>query len=379
LEEYNDNIYETRSNRLSGFITHISPSLKGDYNSRLWTWNLNYEPEYIMFHSGKQGNELRHNLLAAGNIRLIDNFLYLNISDEYKKNSFDGNRQTQYANLYNQNIFSVSPYIDYRINPRWSASAGYRYVNRSYSGSQSINNEEHGGFLKLTRDTGPRSNVYTKADYSRIIPETGQSHDRLTHVVGAEYRHAKDSNIHAEAGYSIFFPASGGSTTTSPFWNVGILQAVDQYRFSLDSGVTFDNDPGLSSSERRSVSGRIERDYSRGVIGIYGRYNDTINSTDNANSQWFTTGIDVSHLVTLRVTSHFSLSTDKYLNNSRDLYRNLFTAGVKYEVYKDLYCGIDYNRIAYSDSFFSPIGPIEANRIMVFVTKTFQGLNYKQN
>jgi hypothetical protein len=401
MEESNDNVHEDRYNKQSDWITHIMPSLGIQYRAPLWDWNLSYNPEYRIYANGTNSNQFIQNVSLNGLIRPIDNFLYISVSESYSQVPYDGNRNSPYNNQSDQNIFSISPYIQYQLNQRWSASGGYRYVNRYYSndnyggpyyGNQnSGNNQEHALFLRLTRELTTKSNVFMNVDYARVFPEHDPYHDRLTHTVGGMYQYAEGSSVNAQAGYSLYLPQQG-SSELSPTWSLGLIHAWDTYVLTVNSGVSYDSDPSYAASERRFVNARLAKSFHRGTVGIFGGYNQTINNQDSnriyntPSSSWFNAGIDGSYELTSRLTARGSISTDKYLEGGyyggnegygAGQFRNSFTVGLRYEVFYDLWVGFDYNRVAYSDSVFSPSGPIEVNRYMFYITKDFQGFRYQ--
>ncbi len=371
VEEYNDNIYETRDDRKTDLITHVRPELLFNYRAPLWLWNIRYAPEYRHYALGSQEDQFVHNFQADGNIRLISNFLYLRVSDIYRQASIDGNRDSPYINQDYQNIFSISPYLQYRLDSRWTAMAGYRYVNRYYSNPGSIDNKEEGVFLNLTREMSSNTSVFMNADFSRVYPDNGMSHERLVHTAGIRHLYASGSSISLQGGYSVLYPKSSKSEL-SPFWNVGLMHEMDAYIFSLNSGVAYDTEQNLGSAERRHVTGRLSKAYRRGMLGISGSYSEIVDrQTGKTSSQWFTAGADATYEFSRRTLGRALISTDKYLNSSDNQYRNSFTVGIRHELYYDLFAGLDYNRIAYSGSFFTPTGSIEVNRIMAYLTKSF--------
>jgi hypothetical protein len=384
MEEFNDNVFETRTNRQADLITRITPGFNLQYAAPLWDWNINYNPEYRTYARGTMENQLFHNLSLVGTIRPIDNFLYINVSNIYSQAPIDGNRNSLYTNQTDQNIFSISPYIQYRIDPRWTGMLGYRYVNRYYSNSNSINNQEQAVFLRATREINSKLNVFTHVDAAYVYFRDGTFHQRLTHSVGTSYQYAEGSSVTAQGGYSLFFPQNGNATL-SPYWTLGLIHGWDAYTFNLNSGISYDTDSTQRASERRFINTRLTKIYKRGTLGIFGTYTETLNSQANTtSSRWFTVGADANHELGRRTSGHASISTDKYLDNTNistaDVaYRNSFTVGVRYELNYDLWLGLDYNRIAYSRTPFVPTGPIEVNRIMLYLTKSFQGGLYKSN
>ena len=371
MEEFNDNIYESRRDRKADLITRLSPKIGFNYADPLWRWDMDYSPEYRNYARGTHGDQLLQNFHADGTVRLINNFLFLSVSDSYTQAPLDGNRSSLFTDQTNQNIFRISPYIQYRLDPRWTMNSGYRYLNRHYSYSDSIDNQEHGLFLKGTRELSSRASLFMDLDYARVYTSNNTAHERLTHTIGSQYRYAVGSALTTEGGYSILFPSTGGSKF-SPYWNIGLIHIWKSYTFSLNSGVSYDTETGLTASERRALNGRLVKAYRRSSLALFGSYNETLNSqTRAASSRWFTMGTDATYDISRRATAHALIATDSYLGRAAELYRNSFTAGIRYDLYYDLFTGLDYNRIAHSNTAFSPTGPIEVNRIMVYLTKSF--------
>lgn len=370
-EEYNDNIFESKDHRKADLITHVTPSLGLEYHARFWDWNISYSPTYRHYLLNNLGDELIQSLSLVNKTRLIDNFLYLDISDSYSHISIDGNRDYQYTNQTDANIFKISPSIVYQLNPRWAAKGGYRYVNRWYDYAAAITNQEQGVFLNVTRETGPKSSVFMAADASQLETSTGTFFSRFTHGIGFTYKYADGSSVIAQGGYSVFFPQNGDSTT-SPYWNLGWIHTWRTYIISVNSGVSFDTELNLNASERQYINFRLAKTYKRGAIGLSSGYAQIRNSqTGVIGSRWFNVGTDATYEFNRRATVTASMAADRYLDGADTSYHNSFNLGLRYELYYDLFLTGAYNHIAHSENIFSPVGSIEVNRIMLSITKRF--------
>ncbi|HMK43882.1 MAG TPA: TIGR03016 family PEP-CTERM system-associated outer membrane protein, partial [Dissulfurispiraceae bacterium] len=114
-EEFNDNIYLTRTNRKSDFITGITPAARlllddpslyanilGAYTYRIYARN-----------TVQSNNPFYFNGLARA--ALISNNLYLEVSDIYQKVSLDPAqnfaRESSFVNQTDSNVFTVHPYL----------------------------------------------------------------------------------------------------------------------------------------------------------------------------------------------------------------------------------------------------------------------------
>lgn len=368
-EEFNDNIHETRGNRASDFITSVSPAISMLYSARKWDWNIAYRPTYRHYLHNAKGDEVIHNASLAGNIRVVSNFLFLNVSDAYSRVSTDPNRDALYAEQFDQNVFSVSPYLEYRLAPRWTANGGYRYTNRSYNSSAAFDNQEHGVFLELTREMTQQTALFAGAAASRVDTSAGEEFSRFSYYAGIRYSYGTGSSVDARGGYSLFMPQTGNSTT-SPYWNLGLTHLWRTFTLDVKTGVTYDTEHWLNASERRFVNVRLVKAYHRGSLGISGAYAQIFNSqAGTIGSRWYSAGADAAYELTPRAKATASVNADKYLNEAE--YRNIFTLGVSYELYYDLSLAAGCSRIARSSAIFTPSGEAEVNRVYMSVTKSY--------
>ncbi|HEX2768054.1 MAG TPA: TIGR03016 family PEP-CTERM system-associated outer membrane protein, partial [Geobacteraceae bacterium] len=93
-EEYTDNVFQTQTDKKTEFITHLTPGLAFIYRAPFWDWDLAYILDYRYYARNSQGGQFSHYLDTKGNLRVIENFLFLDISDSFKKVSLDVNRDT---------------------------------------------------------------------------------------------------------------------------------------------------------------------------------------------------------------------------------------------------------------------------------------------
>jgi len=66
---------------------------------------------------------------------------------------------------------------------------------------------------------------------------------------------------------------------------------------------------------------------------------------------------------------HTQVLTDRYLDGSDTTYRNSLSLGLSWRLFYDLMLTLDYNRVAYTDTIFSPVGSKIVNRVFLNITK----------
>jgi hypothetical protein len=367
-QEFNDNIFETRSSHKADLMTSVAPAISIQYHAKRLDCDFNYSPTYQTFLNNSGRDELIQSARLEGKFSVIDNFLYLNIFDSYRRTSVDPNRENLFTNQTDVNSFSISPYITYHLNPRWTADGGYIYSNLSTPGTALSNIQSNAVFLSLTRQMSATTRAFMGADGAQI--ESGDSRfSRVSHFVGLQHTYSAGSSVSAKGGYSLFLPQSG-SSSISPYWDIDLGYSWRSYSLNVSTGILYDNQLALRASETMYAKARLARKYHRGVIGVFARYSQvTNNQLGTSSSKWFSNGADATYELTSRATASASMITDKYQHEQQ--YHNSYTLGINYLLAYDLSLTASYGHLAFSDIVFAPTGATEVNRIDITVTKSF--------
>jgi hypothetical protein len=266
-EEFNDNIYFSAVNKKSDFITRVAPGFNLLYGSPFWNWNVNAAASYLHFARNSYGDEVYPTVGVNGQVRLIENFLFLDIVDSYTRVPLRTAYDSLFANQSNQNFLSVSPYFVFHPKERLEVTTGYAYKNMFYDREGTINWQEHDLFLRVAHDLTPQSKIFANIIYAYTTTSDDVNYSRLTPSLGWEYTYADKSRIYLEGGYSFLF-ADGGSTFATPYWKAGINHHFGPYVATLDGGVTYNTDPFHNISEQRRVTASLTRYFPRGTVGI---------------------------------------------------------------------------------------------------------------
>ncbi len=388
-EEYNDNIFETPENKKGEFTTRVMPGFALKYNAPFWDWDVGYNFDYRHYARGSRDDEFNHNLTANGKLRIIDNFIFLDVSDTYSRISQDVFRNTTASSLFvnqtNQNILSLSPYFILRPSSNMTVKSGYRYVKTSYSGlsgssgSSGVDYEEHGAFVSTSYDLNPKCSLFSNINYSHDDTAQNFSYDRFTPTIGVHYDYFDKSFISLEGGYTwVIYP---NRSVSSPYWNVGLTHSFDFMTASLNSGVTYNTDPQLGASETTMVSLRLDKALRRGSIGLSGLYSEVRNDliVVNQSQSMFEVGVNGNYELAEKATGHLSVTADKYNGNNSITtltgisypYRFLINAGVSYTMKDNLTLSFDYSYITNRNSIGSSANSTDINRVILGVSKTF--------
>jgi hypothetical protein len=387
-EEYNDNVFLTTRNVQEDFITRVSPGFTLDYNAPFWDWKVNAGVNYLHFLRNTEGDQFYPNVNVVNNTRLIDNFLYIDVSDSYTRVPLNIAYESLFTNQANQNFLTVSPYLKFHPLTRLELTAGYTYKNVQFDRMGTVDWQEHDLFFRAAHEITPRSNYFLNAVYAYTATSDNIHYSRLTPSVGIDYNYADGSHVSLEGGYS-FLLLEGGATVASPYWNVGINYLFGSTIASLNADVTYNNDPTRNITERRGFTGGLTRQFSRGSIGASPYYyitkdyvTDSISQTSYGMSVTGTykfTEMLEGHLILKggkeRGTSFATLSPGPFYVNGPPYYLATAETGLSYALNHDLNLFLTYINTTYlyeagnSDNMLN-------NRVIVGITKTFQGLKF---
>lgn len=374
-EEYNDNIYETWNNRESDFITHLIPGITANYKAPLWDWDLTYSLDYAYYARLKE-DETSHGLSTRGLVKLIDEFLFLEVSDTYRKTSLDVTRDVTQEGVLggdqtDQNIFTASPYMVFHPSERTTLRTGYRYTNVWYKEASAVDKTENGAFADLTYQMTDKFSL--TGGYLFTHQDTDiQDYDKHDVYGGFRYEYAEGSFIHGRAGNS-WIGYQGGRDVSNPFWNAGISHALDTVTLSFDTGVVYTEDPRSVITEETSYTGRAIKKFARGDLGVslnYAEYRNT--ELDALDTTRYGTGLNGRYDLAESLIGHLNFTAERYNDKLINTYTNRFVVdyGVTYAIAKDLSIALNHRYIDYS----SPViinDNKRINRVILSLNKAF--------
>ncbi|MBI4684853.1 MAG: TIGR03016 family PEP-CTERM system-associated outer membrane protein [Nitrospirae bacterium] len=228
-EEYDNNIFLTKDNKVDDYITRVMPSMKMDYKAMLWEWSLDYTFKWWYYSKrGKEDNSQNLNLISK--TKVISNFLYFDVSDTYASVVFEPRRPSTEDNLginrTDSNNFIASPYIKYRLTDSTSLSVGYRYTNIWYKKEGSIDRQMHTGFTSIEHIFSPRLSASISGDYTQDRPDMAVSeNNQQSASLKLIYAIDPKTKFNGSIGYK-WIDFSHRGNEDRPIYNAGLMRSL---------------------------------------------------------------------------------------------------------------------------------------------------------
>ncbi len=245
-EEYDDNIYLTRDDKVDDYITRALPSLNANYKTPLWDWTLSYTLNWWYYAKKRKGNT-SHDLNLLSKVNVVKNFLYLDISDIYQNVVVEPRRPSTESNLdvnrTDTNTLNASPYIKYQITSATAVSTGYKYINMWYR-RDGINRQIHTGFINIEHTFSPLFNGIIGAEYVADRPEQSEADNNQKAIFStAHYNVSLKTMFEGTIGYRKF-DYSDGREKGRIFYNAGLThRLIETGQVELRASSTFTYSP----------------------------------------------------------------------------------------------------------------------------------------
>jgi len=216
-QAYDDNIYLSKEDRESDYITRILPSFNLQYKSEPWDLSSDYTLNWWYYWKLKKGKD-SHNLNLESQVRVINNLVYLDVSDTYSSVVLNPRRPSTDINLQinrsDSNNAVISPYVKYQITPLLFLSSGYRYTNIWYRESDAVNRQMHTGFATIEYKVNPKLITALSAEYTYDSPDENAFNDanhQTTAFLRAQYTLTPHTDLDASVGYRRITFANDGA------------------------------------------------------------------------------------------------------------------------------------------------------------------------
>lgn len=361
-QEYTDNVFETRTNRVSDYITRALPGIVMTYKAPAFTGDLDYLFDYRYYVRKSRGNEITHTLGANGYLIAIENFAYLDVSDYYQRVSLDVSRDVSEESLYlnqsDRNIATASPYLKFNLTDRTLLKTGYRFVDTRYFDSPAINKMDHIGFADLNHSLSERLSINAGYIFTRELAEINNFNQHLAYG-GFNYEYADKSFVFGQGG-NVWTKYENGQRLNSLFWNAGVSHTMDSVTASVTTGKHYVEDPLRSMIEETYVTGMLEKRFNRGTVSISPIYSEYVRvETDDLYTRKYGATARGQYSFSDNLSGSVSFSAEKYEQPQLASYtrRFLVTSGLSYRFTQHLTASVYYNYVDY----YSP-GIVADNR-----------------
>lgn len=375
-EEYTDNVFENNLNKRSDFITRAQPGVSLNYNAPLWDWDLDYSYDYRYYAKGSRKDDTTHNVNGKGLVKIVDEVLFLELSDVYKRVSLDVTRdttnETLYANQSDQNVGTVSPYLVLHPTARLTLKTGYRYINTWYKDPLAVSKQDHLGFINSSYELSPKFFLTVDYTFTREIPVRNSSFYRHEAYIGPRYEYAEKSFIYAQGGF-IASDYDNGTHYFTPTWNAGLTHAFDTVTANVSTGRKYSDDPLGASTLETFYNASLTKSLQRGNLTLQGSYTEFSDAkADTLKIKRYSGGFTGAFelMQDLRGTLGFIYENyqDLLLNGTTDKY--FMDCGLNYSFGKELTAGLSYKYIDYSSAKIAADNK-QINRVILDVKKVF--------
>jgi hypothetical protein len=370
-EEYNDNVFETNV-KTTDYITRFMPGIAFAYSAPFWEWNLAYNYDYRYYAKNSRNGDDTHNLNTTGLVRLIDDFLLLDINDTYSRVSLDISRdRTQESLIANQsdsNNFTASPYLQFHPVKQATIKTGYRYTNVYFDDTSGIDRRDHVGFIDAAYELSPKWTLNANHTYTHENSRAG--YDRHTSYIGGRYAYSERSFINAQGGYTIN-DLKNGEDSNKPYWNAGITHYFDHTSIVFSTAVQYPIDPLSGTTRETDYTLAVNRELARGAVGLNVSYSE-FSGTEIDVEKRYGAGITARHELAENLVGSLTCSVDKYEHRDTNSYsrRILLTPSLSYTLPHEFTIGLNYTFI---DSY-SPVtltDRYQVNRVSLELRKSF--------
>lgn len=376
-EEITDNIYELSTGKRTEITTRIKPGATFRYQSPFWSWDTAYTFEYRNYARSSRGNEYNHDIAVKGNLALVDNFLLLDLNDTYRRVSLDVARDAAaesslFLNQTDQNIATVSPYLLWRIRGDNTLKTGYRFTDTRYWDQNGIEKQEHRGFADLTHEVSARFTLTSGYAFTRLesLPTKFSKHDLNG---GFKYEYADKSFVSGQIGNS-WQQFDSGINVSYLFWNAAVTHDLGFATATLDTRVAVTEDPLAVSTKETSYSGKLEKTFQRGMIGLSSSYSDFVNTATNRRESR-RAGFTASgrYEVVQDLTANMSATGERFSRKITSDYPYRFTGtmGAGYALNNDVTLSLSYSYVTNLYALDTSEGSKDINKVVIEVKKAF--------
>lgn len=374
-EEFTDNVFDTGTNRTSDFITRLLPGVVASYRAPALTGDLDYLFDYRRYAKEHNEDEITHTLTAKGHLTAMENLLFLDVSDEYRRVSLDATRDVTKESLFvdqvDRNVITVSPYVTLHPTERIMLKPGYRFIDTHYYSSLGVDKTDHIGFLDMTYELKNRWSLTADYTFTRELAAIDDFSQHLA-LGGFRYEYADKSFVFAQGGYS-WTQFESGRHLNSIVWNAGMTHVFDTATGTLTTGVRFNEDPQRNIIKESFVSGTIEKNFQRGKVSVSPYYSEyVLTETDVLETKKYGAAVQGLYELLPKLNGRLAITPEKFEQPLLGSYtlRTIVESGLSYLLAEQLTASVSYAYVGY----YSPgiaADNRHVNRGMIEIKKIF--------
>jgi hypothetical protein len=373
-EIYDDNFFNAEENEVSEYITRFMPSIAVDYEQARVDMSLAYTLDYRYFAKGERGNEAVHYLDFLTLLNWEDRYFF-EIADRLAQVSLSSTRDYREESLFNnqsdQNIFSLSPYIEVATSSRGTFKGGYQFIQVTYLDEEGEDKVDHSLFAEQSYELSTRT---TASGGYRFLTEDGDEVDFDKHDLWGRLRYEFDENsyLFGTAGFTWIDMQDEGANNDF-YWDFGLSHDFDVLVATIGVGVSYIEDPEGSILREENARVAISRDWERSRVSASASISDFYDvDIDKRDTRRYGGTGSFLHEITSRLNGSLVFSAFRYEEDIDDTWtrRLIGSAAFDYVLAEDLTTTLTLYRIE-SHSPQLPEDRFETNRVFLELKKVF--------
>jgi hypothetical protein len=375
-EEYNDNVYLSRYNKLDDYITRAIPEFVLDYKTSLWNWHLDLAYDFRYYAKGTKKGDTTYRIDFSNHTELINNFFFIDVLDKYDRTSLSTSRdftqQSLFVNQTDVNVFTVNPYLMMRSESRFTPVLGYKYINTWYKQENAgIPTVDNMGYAEMITDLSSKTTFTTGIRYTEDRNKV-EDYNKTDVYIGPKYTYAQDSYLYCLIGESLLeFQFEGN--TQHLIWDAGITHHYSTVSVAYRMKSDYIPDPTRIIRRQDFYVATITKTTPRTTFeisaGLYEYRNAATNHLENTDYRLDGT---LSHAISPTLTIRLDETIDRYEDHQSNTIIALWHSGIRFErqTLTDLLLTLEY---LYTNSYSHDSYPDNYvnNRLIVGLTKRF--------
>jgi len=375
-EEYNDNVFLTRYNKLDDYITRVIPAFHLTYKTSLWDLKLDLSYDYRYYAKGTKTGDSTYRANLRDHSELINNFFFIDVLDTYDRVSEsvarDFTTQSLFVNQTDTNVFTFNPYFVMRNESRYTPILGYKYVNTWYKQSGNIDTVENIGYAEMITALSSSVTFTAGVRYTQGLNKI-EDYDRLEIYAGPSYTYAPNSYVFFTIGENWFDFEHESENTKHMVWDAGITHRYSTVTVAYRMKSEYIPDPLNVLKREDSYVATLTKEVPRTSFSVLaGLFEFRGAKTSHLENTTYQLTGTLSHAISPTLTFGLHETIRRLEDNVNDTVIALWESGVRLErrILADLILSLDYrytnsySHNSYSDNYVN-------NRFSIELSKSF--------
>lgn len=374
-EEYNDNVFLNRYNKIDDYITRVMPTFTLDYQTSLWYWHLGLTYDYRYYAKGTKKGDNTYLVDLKNHTELIHNFFFIDMTDRYNRTSLsaatDFTLQSLFVNQTDQNIFTFNPYITHKSESHFTPILGYKYVNTWYKNPAANDAVDQIGYAEMITTLSSTMTFTTGVRYTHNVNRV-QNYDRTDVYAGPTYTYAPNSLVFVLIGET-FLTFQFQKPVNRTIWDAGVIHSYSTIELAFHTKSDYIYDPTFTLRRWDMYLASLKKVTPRTSFGVQASLNDYGDAATNRLQQ---TNYELRGTLDHAISPTLRLLMDETIQRIEDHQASTITSlwlshvTLQRQVTTDLILNLEY-RYTHSYSHDNYLNNYYNNRVIVGLTKLF--------